>query len=131
MKVVINGCYGGFGLSSEAILALIKMNSPILDKVPFGEKGGWNKKEFTKNFKEGYKEWIFNGIIADDNYVYSFDCSGNRSHPDLIKVVEELGEKANGTCAKLEIIEIPDDVKYEIDEYDGSESIHEVHRSWR
>ena len=41
-----------------------------------------------------------------------------------------MKEKANGPCASLEIVQIPDDVEYEIDEYDGSESIHEVHRSW-
>ena len=28
------------------------------------------------------------------------------------------------------IIEIPDDIEWEIDNYDGIESIHEKHRSW-
>jgi len=53
-----------------------------------------------------------------------------RTCPLLVRVVEEMGEKANGRFAKLEIIEIPDDIKFEIDEYDGFESIHEKHRSW-
>ncbi len=56
--------------------------------------------------------------------------SYNRSHPLLIKVCEQLGEKANGRFADLKIVEIPDGIEYEIDEYDGLESIHEKHQSW-
>jgi hypothetical protein len=41
-----------------------------------------------------------------------------------------MGEEANDQFAKLEIVEIPDGVEWQIDEYDGYESIHEVHRSW-
>lgn len=53
-----------------------------------------------------------------------------RHDPDLIKVVEELGEKANGRHAKIEIIEIPDGIEYEIEEYDGVEWVAEEHRTW-
>jgi hypothetical protein len=58
----------------------------------------------------------------------------DRSDPKLIQVVEELGGEhrkgASGKCAELKIIEIPDGVDYEIDEYDGVETVHEVHQSW-
>jgi hypothetical protein len=54
----------------------------------------------------------------------------DRADPLLIKVVEELKEKANGACAELSIVEIPDGTDYEIDEYDGMERVHERHRSW-
>lgn len=61
--------------------------------------------------------------------------SSNRSHPLLIRVVEELGGKhregASGRCAELKIVEIPDGVEHEIEEYDGQEHIAEVHRTWR
>ena len=40
----------------------------------------------------------------------------------LIEVVELLGDKANGMCAKLTIKEIPSNL-YRIDKYDGYESI--------
>ena len=53
-----------------------------------------------------------------------------RDEPILIKVVEELGEAAAGRHAKLKIVEIPDGVVWELDEYDGMESIDEVHQSW-
>lgn len=54
----------------------------------------------------------------------------NRADPLLVQVVEELGEEADGACASLRIVEIPDDVKWFIDDYDGQETIREEHRSW-
>lgn len=53
-----------------------------------------------------------------------------RHYAPLVQAVEELGERANGGFAQLHVVEIPDDTEYEISEYDGIESIHEVHRSW-
>ena len=88
-KVVINVCYGGFGLSPKAIDEL-----------------GMKKEEFNS--------W---GI--------------KRDNPNLVKVVETLGSRANGVHAKLRVVEIPDDIEWEIDEYDGQETINEAHRSWR
>ena len=48
-----------------------------------------------------------------------------RHDPFLVEVVEELGEKANGSCAKLKIEQIPKEYEnfYEITEYDGAESV--------
>jgi len=49
----------------------------------------------------------------------------------LIAAIEKVGEnKASGKLAKVRIVDIPDGVKWEIDEYDGIETIHECHRSW-
>ena len=50
--------------------------------------------------------------------------------PRLVECVETLGTKANGRFAELHVVEIPDDVDWFIDEYDGIESIHERHRIW-
>ena len=49
-----------------------------------------------------------------------------RDDPRLVKAVEELGsDKASGKYAKLEIVEVPDNLKHwHIHEYDGSESIY-------
>jgi len=46
--------------------------------------------------------------------------------------VEALGEKANGRCAELEAIDIPESSinNGEITEYDGIESFEEFHASW-
>jgi len=54
-----------------------------------------------------------------------------RTDPVLIKVIETIGTSvASGIYAELKIIEIPDDVKYYIAEYNGVETINEEHRSW-
>jgi hypothetical protein len=60
--------------------------------------------------------------------VYSRDIP--RDDKTLVEIVEEWGERANGSCAELSVKEIPDDVSWEIDEYAGIETIHEKHRSW-
>jgi hypothetical protein len=53
-----------------------------------------------------------------------------RDDPILVQIVKEMGEESFGMHADLVIVEIPDGVDWEIDEYDGNESIHEKHRSW-
>lgn len=53
-----------------------------------------------------------------------------RDDQSLVRVVEELASEANGHCAELKVVSIPDDVKWEIHMANGSEQISEVHRSW-
>ena len=53
-----------------------------------------------------------------------------RNDPLLIQVVEELRKGADGDHAELKIVEIPDDVEWQIDEYDGVEWVAEKHRTW-
>jgi hypothetical protein len=48
-----------------------------------------------------------------------------------VAVVEELGARANGRHAELKVVEIPANVDWEIDEYDGAEWVAEKHRIWR
>ena len=49
--------------------------------------------------------------------------AADRSDPNLIKVIEEMGESANGSYASLYIANVPDGVPWTINEYDGSESV--------
>ena len=44
--------------------------------------------------------------------------------------MRELGIEANGTHANLKIVEIPADVAWQIDDYDGLEWVAEQHRIW-
>ena len=90
MKVVINTCHGGFGLSTEA--------------------------------KEMYRE-----LSGKDYPNYDDD----RSDPYLVLTVERLGAIANGPFAELKVLEIPDEIKWLVEEYDGNEWVAEVHRTWR
>ena len=65
-------------------------------------------------------------VKVADFSVYDLD----RDDYDLVTVVEGLGDKANGSHSKLKVVEIPADVKWQIEEYDGSEHIAEQHRIW-
>ena len=53
-----------------------------------------------------------------------------RDDPNLVAVVEQLGQAADGDCAQLKIVEVPDDVEWSIQEYDGLEWVAEQHRTW-
>lgn len=75
--------------------------------------------------KEAYK---FLGIEWDG---YGFEFDNDRTNPDLVRCVETLGKAADGRFAKLKVVKIPDDVEWEIDDYDGLETVHEVHRVWK
>ena len=65
--------------------------------------------------------------ITDDNW-YSGDVE--RDDSILVSIVRELGAAANGSCAKLKIVEIPAEVEWQIEEYDGREWVAEKHRIW-
>ncbi len=117
MKVVINRCFGGFGLSDLAFEELLKRKGVAFVKVEEEEPFGGTY------YHEGH-------VKEEDYYISQYDYYDDRSDPDLIAVVEEFEEKANGWAAELMIVEVPDDVKWHIHEYDGIESVHEDHRVW-
>jgi len=54
-----------------------------------------------------------------------------RDDPVLIQIVEDMGAKADGIFAALKVVEVPDDVNWYIEEYDGREWVAERHRTWR
>ena len=140
-RVVINACFGGFGLSHEAILAYLdKCGIPVWteanDKfgglIPFtyylvppeeriqGDPDNWHDMTLAQRaaHNRAYSKTVFT------------DRDLARDDPYLVAVVEELGERANGRHASLKIVEIPADVNWEIDEYDGNETVAEKHRTW-
>lgn len=54
-----------------------------------------------------------------------------RTNPKLIRLMETKGsEWCSGSFAELKVVEIPDNVQWEIRDYNGIETIEEVHRSW-
>lgn len=90
--IVINDCYGGFGLSNRAAQEYKRL-AGITDS-------SWHDREIPRN------------------------------DPYLVQIVRELGIAANGSNANLKIVEIPGDVDWLIQEYDGAEWIAETHRTW-
>ena len=114
MKIVINADYGGFSLSRKAFLRLREL----------GQKDALEEPDYGEKWSDG------SGPRKDDGLGGFFCRDIDRSDPLLVKVVEELGEEANGSCASLKIIEIPNGVEWEIEEYDGNEWVSEKHRTW-
>lgn len=92
-KVVYNACFGGFGLSKDAVRMAKKIAGP---------DSRWQS--------------------VDENYGY-IDIEGIERHdPVLVEVVEKMGDAASGSYAELTIAEIEGQM-YRIDEYDGNESV--------
>jgi hypothetical protein len=53
-----------------------------------------------------------------------------RDDAHLVTVVEEMGSEANGHCAELKVVAIPEYVQWVIAKTDGAEHVSEVHRTW-
>lgn len=141
MKVVINKCWGGFGLSPEALLWLYENGCKDI-AIEVSEYYGldkWPEKESQKNEDiESFEKYLANPeksslyvtvFTPDRKYVLIYRKL-ERTNPLLIRCIELMGDKSFGRFAKLKVVEIPDGVEFEIDEYDGMETIHEVRRSW-
>lgn len=140
-KIVINKCYGGFGLSEEGVLRYLEIKGqkvwpeynkrfnllgPTYWLVPPGpdrvEEADDKWHSMTMEEREAHND------LWSQQVFYDRDVA--RDDPVLAQVVEELGDQANGRHANLKVVEIPNDVKWCIEEYDGTEWVSEVHRTW-
>jgi len=154
MKIVKNVCFGGFSISPKAIKRLAELKGKEcyffkdyqilnIDPVDYEEiteeeaKGELLFRAFSVKDPGKYlseKPLGEDGTHKEYNNAYikiNLDRKPrDRTDADLIQVIEELGADANGVCAELEIVEIPDGIEWEIDEYDGNETIREKHRTW-
>ena len=118
MKIVINKCYGGFGLSSKAMQAYAAKKGITLYPE---EKGS-----YTIYWTVPKDERIDNKHAEQTLYDRDID----RDDPILVEVVEELGKEASDHLADLECVEVPDGVSWQIEDYDGNEWISEKHQTW-
>ena len=66
--------------------------------------------------------------IADAGFLDSRHIPRDDEH--LIAVVELMGSAANNRFSELKIVDVPDDVNWYIEEYDGKEWVAERHRTW-
>jgi hypothetical protein len=131
MKVVINVCHGGFGLSEEAIERYIDLKGLCLYK---DFDSTWKTNSYYTVPVEEYKRIANNdkkiGNYSKSNALTWSHYSIQRTDPLLVQVVEEMGENADSRYSSLKVVEIPDDVEWQIEEYDGSEWVAEKHRTW-
>lgn len=155
MKIAINICFGGFSLSPDGVKRYAELKgwkcyffssdlkTDIYTEITIDEARSkglfWsafkvkNPNEYLRNKKKWDEMTMKEKQASNKKHDKVSITSGRdipRDDPTLIQVIEELGEKADGRCAKLKLVEIPDGVEWEIDEYDGLETIDEKHRSW-
>ena len=71
-----------------------------------------------------YKELA--GITDPDFYSRSIP----RDDEHLIAVVEFMGTDADNEYSDLKIVDVPDDVNWYVEEYDGKEWVAERHQTW-
>ena len=152
IKIVINTNYGGFYLSPQAVKYLAQKNSELviqmsveqyieeLNKVAAEELSETSRQklrrkirdEFSVDLGDGFKgHSLYPDIVLKRNtmYIANIDKS-QRTHSDLVEVVEKLGDKASHQYSRLCIVEIPADIEWEIGNYIGMEWIAEKHRKW-
>jgi len=132
MKVVINTGYGGFALSQKAYERLIELGvsaGSYIEEQRDPVTGLWVRNPANDEVDiytngEEYKH-------IGEKY-WSVRCSRGefRSDPRVVQVVEELGNKVNSAYSELKVVEVPDEVDWVIEEYDGVECVAEVHRTW-
>lgn len=152
-KIVINTIHGGFRLSPLAIKRYLELNGQecyffesdlnFTKLIPVTLEEA-EKKHFCSVFTEPNPESQLD-LTTDvrelpneeqEEFIRTWDaitfCTSQVERDDekLIAVVEELKEKANGPYASLKVIEIPDDVDWILQDYDGVEWVAEKHRTW-
>jgi len=136
-EIVINKCYGGFNLSMEAKKKYAKLNGV---DVYFYKEDIHNKvTKVTSDKDDSAFIYALSVDLGSSPIRHEFDeaCNEHFYHPDiqrddkaLVKVVKELGEKAGYRYSELKVVEIPEDVEWAIEEYDGMEWVAEKHRTW-
>ena len=133
MKILVNKCYGGFSLSHEAIMRYAELKGIVIYTITETETHGKFKYcKYDKNDLWGVY-YITKPLKKDGQYEKDSWFSHHeieRNDPILVQVIEELGSGANGRFANLNIVEIPDDIEWEIEEYDGQEWVSESHMTW-
>lgn len=152
-KVVINSCFGGFGLSVAAVRRLAQLQGrkcfffthihsgderyqPITMKE--GRSSFWSAFDIPNpnevlRYKRPWanmsdEERVEANALYDKHIIES--RPENRADPLLVQVVEELGEAASGAFSRLKVVEVPDNIKWHIEDYDGREHVAQDHETW-
>ena len=130
MKVVICTSHSGFNLSGEELVRYAEIKGLTLYPVKVGD----NNTLYYLNPPEERQ--------ANPDLDHSFhDYNIKRDDPALVQLVEEsragpkeddgeFVEPSRRVCPYLKVVEIPDNVNWQISEYDGWEHVAEVHRTW-
>ena len=113
MKIVVNRSNGGFGLSDAARRLLFAHKTSHVKFSPIPAALG--RQETT--------ETVGGSLTDDFRITWGPDQGRRRTDPNLVAVVEELGDEASGFGARLVVVDVPDGVDWVIDEFDGNEQV--------
>jgi hypothetical protein len=139
--IVISKCHGGFGLSAQAVKLYLKLKGQQcwIEKSQYGTDHVWLVPKHQRvEYDVAPEKW--HSMTQAERQQHNTLCDQqlfseraiDRDDPVLVQAVRELGSKrASGRFAELNIVEIPADVEWQIEEYDGAEWIAEKHRVWR
>jgi len=128
MKVVANGCFGGFGLSDDAIILYGELSgTPLYPKEDSYFTHWYNvpvdqlPKEPSQDLDYSDPEWENYRKINNDASFSDSDL--DRTDPILVQVVEHLGDDASGEYSQLYVVDVPSGSRWRISEYDGLENV--------
>ena len=149
-KIAINRAIGGFTLSHKAVMRYAE----LIGITIFPYYQNLNNNTFVRLISEDIEHidehnrsdseeyygdpWYFyvnkNIIDRKNSEIYDecFKVSDiKRDDSLLIQVIEELGDDATGSSGKIKVVDVPDDVDWEIEENDaGYEWVQEKPRKW-
>jgi len=153
-KIAINKCYGGFGLSTTAIKRVAELKGK---KIWFFNREKLTQGCYVQALPEEENDMLVycftvekpNEVLSEekpwremtmeerkaqgdkyDSITFQADRLP-RDDKDVVKAIEELGsEKASARHAEIKVVEVPDEVEWTIEEYDGMEWVAEAHRTW-
>lgn len=136
-KVVINRCFGWFSLSHAAVMRYAEIKGfSLYAHVSAPKLGGGIDFDRYIPYVGGQDAFCihYSRMPAIDGKLiagaYFSERDIPRDDPALVQVVEEMGKMANGRCAELKVVKIPDHVEWHIHEYDGLEHVAEDHDTW-
>ena len=131
MKVILNKCFGGFGVSEDA--------------VRYCRKNDATWAQWPNTYLPGEKWVTHDGLggantvhdeVADCVYIDDRGAIGCRTCPHLAQLVEMYEMisdgpiNPNGPYSQLCVTEIPDGAEFEIVSNDGVEQVFPPRKSW-
>lgn len=136
MEVVLNRCFGWYRLSALAYIHIAEMlwkdvfffKMPFIDEIELLD----NEQAIKHTGRPLGCVYAFDrdirGIKWSTTEYRIPDYKEDRTNPIIVETVKFLWVEASTYVSDLQVVTIPDGIDWEIQRYDGMESIVERHR---